>query len=81
VTTRPHDHIPEVAEWVDWSEEPHFLYTLGPAIEPVREVRTGKLYASQRVWCALDLLQTSETVAAARDATRARHELVGIPYP
>lgn len=81
VITRPHDYIPEVAEWVDWSDRPHFLYTLGPVIEPANEVRTGKLFRSQRVWCALDLLQSAPTIAEARDLTRERHELAGIPYP
>jgi hypothetical protein len=72
VITRPHDYIPEVKEWVDWSEEPHFLYTLGPVIEPAREVKTGKLWMNARVWCALDLLLTSETIREARDKTTDR---------
>jgi hypothetical protein len=81
VITRPHDHIPEIAEWVDWSSEPHFLYTLGPLIEPPPDIKTGKLWMNQRVWAAVDLLLTSSTIAAARDATRARHEDAGVPYP
>lgn len=51
---------------------PHFLYHLGPAIYPPQDVRTGRLYRNQRVWCAIDLLLTSRTIAEARDKTRAR---------
>ena len=81
VITQPHEYIPEIAVGVDWSDQPHFLYTLGQPIEPVKEVRTGKLYRAQRVWCALDLLQTVDTIAEARDLTRERHEQAGVPYP
>lgn len=66
---------------MDWTELPHFLYYLGPAIEPAKEVRTGNLYANGRVWCALDLLLTARTIFEARDLTRQRHEQAGIPYP
>ncbi len=72
IITRPHDYIPEVHEDVDWSEEPHFLYRLGPVIEPGRDVRTGKLWMNQRVWCALDLLLTCDTIHEARDKTNER---------
>lgn len=50
----------------------HFLYTLGPAILTSREVKTGRIYPSGRVWVALDLLLTSQTISEARDATRQR---------
>jgi len=52
--------------------EPHFLYHLGPAIRPPQPVKTGKIYRSARVWCALDTLLTSSTVAEARDLTNER---------
>ncbi len=81
VITNPHEYIPEVSIDVDWSEKPHFLYRLGPLIEPTREVRSGRLYRNQRVWCALDLLQTAATIFEARDLTRERHDQAGIPYP
>lgn len=79
VITTPHDYIPEIHEDVVWDE--HFLYQLGPLIEPAREVRTGNIFRAKPVWCALDLLLTSDTIAEARDRTRARHEKAGIPYP
>lgn len=53
---------------------PLFLYTLGPAITPDREVRTGNIYPNGRVWAMLDLLLTSETISEARDQTRARRQ-------
>jgi hypothetical protein len=82
VITHPHDHIPEIHATADWSAQPHFLYTLGPPIEPVRMVRTGNaINRAQRVWCALDLLQTADTISEARDLTRRRHEDAGVPYP
>lgn len=50
----------------------HFLYKLGPALVPAHEVRTGNIYPSGRVWAALDLLLTSQTISEARDATQQR---------
>ena len=50
----------------------HVVYRLGPAIVPARPVRTGNLYRAARVWAALDLLLTSDTIAEAAVLTRAR---------
>ncbi len=72
VITRPHDYIPEVIPEADWSEEPHFLYTLGPPIVPAQPVRNGKIWPNARLWCALDLLLTSDTIQEARDVTQER---------
>lgn len=41
-------------------------------IEPQQPTRTGKIFRNQRVWCALDLLLTSETMRDARDKTQER---------
>jgi hypothetical protein len=62
---------------VDWSGERHWVFSLGPVMKPMHEVRTGKLYPSQRIWAALDLLLTCETVAEARDKTKLRREDAG----
>lgn len=62
---------------VDWPDDPHWSFSLGPVIRPTQEVRTGNLYRNQRVWAAIDLLLTSETISEARDKTRARLEAVG----
>jgi len=72
VITRPHEHIPEIVPEADWSDEPHFLYTLGPPIEPPSPIRNGKIWPNARLWCALDLLLTSETIREARDKTQQR---------
>ncbi len=51
----------------------HFLYTLGPAIKPIKEIKTGnKINRAQRVWCMLDTLLTSKTISEARDISKKR---------
>jgi len=64
---------------VDWPDERHWVFDLGPVMKPMHEVRTGKLFRAQRVWVALDLLLTSETISEARDKTRVRLENAGEP--
>jgi hypothetical protein len=60
---------PDTSNW-----EPHFLITLGPAIRPGHEVRTGKgIVRSARVWVDIDLLLTAKTISEAADQTRQRH--------
>lgn len=52
---------------------PHYLYHLGIAIKPTREVKAGeKIVRSMRVWAMLDLLLTSETIQDARDKSQVR---------
>lgn len=63
---------------VDWADERHWVFDLGPVMEPMHEVRTGRLYRAQRVWVALDLLLTCETIAEARDRTKVRLEDAGL---
>jgi hypothetical protein len=77
VITRPHEHIPEILPEADWTDEPHFLYTLGPPIVPAQPVFNGKIWPNARLWCALDLLLTSETISEARDKTQDRLVAVG----
>lgn len=50
----------------------HFLYTLGPEIRPAKTVKTGKLFRNGRVWSALDLLLTCDSISEARDKTKKR---------
>ena len=50
----------------------HFLYRLGPAIIPPKDVKKGKLYGPGRHWAMLDLLLTCDTVSEARDKTNER---------
>lgn len=69
VFTNPHEKFPEIPE-EKWS--PHFLYRLGPAFVPSKEVRTGNIYPNGRVWCMLDTLFTCDTISAARDLSQKR---------
>ncbi|OFX17639.1 MAG: hypothetical protein A2Z18_03250 [Armatimonadetes bacterium RBG_16_58_9] len=58
----------------------HVLYTLGPNI-PIptdRTIRTGNIYPSGRVWAALDLLLTCQTISEARDKTKGRQPDIGV---
>lgn len=54
--------------------EPYFIYTLGPSITPTKEIKTGNIYPSGRVWCHLDALLTCDTIFDARDLTKKRME-------
>jgi hypothetical protein len=56
------------------TEGDHFLYRLGPPMRPAKPIRTGKLFRSQRVECAIDTLPSGafDTVAEARDETKQR---------
>lgn len=55
----------------DWG--PHYLFKLGPAIRPSRQVRLGpRIHRSARVWCMLDALLTSGTVSEALTLTKDR---------
>lgn len=66
-----HLHFPESP---DEEEEPYFLYKLGPPIRPSRELKSGKVVRSMRVWAMLDLLLTSKTISDARVASDKRAE-------
>jgi hypothetical protein len=57
---------------VNFKKQRHWLFKLGPPIQPLNEIRTGRLYRAQRVWAAIDLLLTCATVAEARDKTQSR---------
>lgn len=66
-----HGEFPEASkEQLD----PYFLYTLGPAIKPAKTVCTGNIFRSGRIWAALDLLLTCETISEARDRSAARQD-------
>jgi hypothetical protein len=69
IVTNMHNDIPEISAET-W--EPHFLYALGQPIIPTREVKTGNIYPSGRVWAMLDLLLTCGSVSEARDKTKER---------
>ena len=54
---------------------PHFLYRLGPAIVPPKEVRTGAIFRNGRVWCFWDTLFTCRTISQARDVSKKRSKM------
>lgn len=59
---------PDTSNW-----DPMFLMTLGPAIRPDHEVRTGNgIVRSARVWADIDLLLTATTITEAAELTRRR---------
>ena len=67
---------PYFPEITDGEIDPHFLYHLGPAIRPSREVRTGtNVRWAKRIYAHLDLLLTSETISEAGVKTRERIEM------
>ncbi len=70
ITKNMHDLIPEMPD-IEW-DTTHFVYTLGPAIKPVKTVKTGRIYASGRKWAMIDLLLTSDTIAEACDLSYKR---------
>ena len=52
----------------------YFVYRLGPAIVPAKEVKTGNIYRSGRVWAMLDTLLTCDTISEARNVSNQRIE-------
>ncbi len=64
-----HDIIKEIPRQ-PWG--PYFVYKLGPAIKPPREVRTGSIFKNRHVKCMLDTLLTCRTISEARDVSKKR---------
>lgn len=56
------------------TDRDHFVYRLGPPMRPVREIRTGNIYRTGRVKCAIDTLLSGEfnTISDARDESQRR---------
>jgi hypothetical protein len=57
----------------DITDRPHYLTTLGPAIRPDHDVRTGNIYGAAWTRADIDLLLTCSTISEARDLTKQRH--------
>jgi hypothetical protein len=72
IVTDMHREISEIppGEW-----GPHLIYALGPPIVPPHVVKTGKIYRNGRVWAALDLLLTCDTISEACDLAKKRLEI------
>lgn len=72
VTDNLYPFVPEIPD-VELSET-HFVYELGPAIIPPKDIRTGdKIVRSNRVWAQLDTLLTSDTISEAMEISKARN--------
>jgi hypothetical protein len=69
--------LPQLNHNVRWALGLHYLYHLGPPILPTREVKSGSVQRALRVWAALDLLLTCETINEARDKTKQRLAAAG----
>ena len=75
------ERVKTIRRYSDWRKVlsdkaigPHFLYTLGPAIRPAKEVRSGPI-RNARLWCHLDTLLTADSVQEAGWVTAKRMEL------
>lgn len=72
VTDNLHPFVPEIPD--EELSETHFVYELGPAIIPPKDIRTGsKIVMSNRVWAQLDTLLTSDTITEAMEISKARN--------
>src|SRR5450759_5179269 len=65
-----HLHFPEYPDKEE--RKSYYLYKLGPAICPSREVKAGTIKRALRVWATLDLLLTCKTISEARDKSKKR---------
>jgi hypothetical protein len=72
VGTDLHKYLREIPKK---KRKPFFIYKLGPAIKPSREIPNGAVYPNGRIWCMFDTLFTSNTIAQARDITKKRLKL------
>lgn len=72
VTTNLHSEIVEMPD--QDSDCAYFVYNLGQAIIPSKEIKTGKIWGNGRVRCHLDTLLTCDTISDARDLSKMRME-------
>ncbi len=70
VTRNLHEQFIEMPD--EECDTDYFVYTLGPAIKPIQTVKTGKLYATGRVWAMLDALLTADTIKEASEISKKR---------
>jgi hypothetical protein len=71
VSDELYKYVPELPH--KKSSETHFIFTLGPAIIPQKDVKTGKsIVRSNRVWVDIDTLLTSDTISQALEITKSR---------
>lgn len=79
VTTNLGEQVPGMP---NQEHGPCFVYRLGPAIRPPHVVKAGpSVLRNARVWAALDLLLTCETLTEARNLTKSREAQPGGGQP
>ena len=71
VTTNLHKHIPEIPRKKGNLD---FIYKLGPAIKPTKEVRNGNIYGNARLKAMLDTLLTCRTIEEAVKVSKKRKQ-------
>jgi len=71
------ERIPEIPKKTNYKGK-RFLYNLGKGFAPAHDVPTGNVYRNGRVWCMLDTLFTSPTIAKARDVTQQRAQSIQV---
>lgn len=70
LTKNIHEYISEYPDIT--YDDPHFVISLGEAIIPSKQVKSGKTMWSKRVWAMFDLLLTCDTVEEAAKKSRER---------
>lgn len=70
VSRNMHDEIEEMPD-EEWDDN-HFIYRLGPAIIPQKEIKTGSIHRATRVKAMIDTLLTSNTISEAVDISNNR---------
>lgn len=70
LTKNINEYIPEYPDIT--YECPHFVVSLGEAIIPSKEVKSGKTMWAKRVWAMFDLLLTCNTVEEAAQKSKER---------
>ncbi|PKK81918.1 MAG: hypothetical protein CVT49_16400 [candidate division Zixibacteria bacterium HGW-Zixibacteria-1] len=65
-----HTEIEEIGKGV--LDNPHYLCSLGPAIRPSKEVRSGRVYGPGHCYVMFDLLLTCDTISEAVQKTNER---------
>ena len=67
--------IPEMEDHSKIHPGEHFLYRLGPPVEPMKTVSSKEVWPSGRVWSMIDVLLTADTIGDAVKASEARRKL------
>lgn len=71
ITDNLHEFVPEIPD--EELSELHYVYELGSAIIPSKEIRTGKkITMNNRIWAQIDTLLTSNTISEALEISKAR---------